>query len=255
MTTILIAAASAILIFFSGFIGLLLQKLLPETHTSDRSGATIGSIVGLFSLLLALVLGTLIGNAYFFYSTQKSELETFASRVIQLDMALAEYGPETAPVRLKMKQTLQATHDIFWGKDSADVDPATIKIEAALGGLRAMDEYIASLNPQTPSQHQFAGAAAVDASIIEQTRLLISLQLASPVSWPLLVVVVFWALILFCGYGLLSRINPTTVAVLGVGAFAVGTAIFIILELSEPFTGLFRLPAGAVEQMLGVLGK
>lgn len=255
MTTILIAAASAILIFFSGLIGLLLQKALPEHHTSDRSGATIGSIVGLFSLLLALVLGTLIGNAYFFYSNQKSELETFASRVIQLDMALAEYGPETAPVRQKMKQTLQATHDIFWGKDSADVDPASIKIEAALGGLRAMDEYIASLNPQTPAQHQFAAAAGVDAGVIEQTRLLISLQLASPVSWPLLIVVVFWALILFCGYGLLSRINSTTVAVLGVGALAVGTAIFIILELSEPFTGLFRLPPGAVEQMLGVLGK
>ena len=46
----------------AGIIGLLLQKLLPEPHTTDRSLAMIGAIVGLFSLLLALVLGTLIGG-------------------------------------------------------------------------------------------------------------------------------------------------------------------------------------------------
>jgi hypothetical protein len=33
----------------------------------------------------------------------------------------------------------------------------------------------------------------------------------------------------------------------------VGTAIFLILELSEPYTGLFRLPPAAIEQMLDVL--
>ena len=48
----------------------------------------IAAIVGLLSLLLALVLGTLIGSAFSFYSTQKSEMETFASRALQLDLAL-----------------------------------------------------------------------------------------------------------------------------------------------------------------------
>ncbi len=59
-----------------------------------------------------------------------------------------------------------------------------------------------------------SAAAAVDAGAIEQTRLLISLQLASPISWPLVVIVVSWALILFCGFGLLSHVNATTLAAL-----------------------------------------
>jgi hypothetical protein len=243
----------ALLILVAGIIGLFLQKLLPEPHTTDRSLSMIGAIVGLFSLLLALVLGTLIGSTFGFYSTQKSELETFAARVVQLDLALAEYGPETMPARLKLKQSLQVSHDTFWGKDSANVDPEALKISAALGDLRGMDEYIASLNPQTPAQRQFAVSAGIDASVIGQTRLLLSLQLASPISWPLLFVVVSWALILFCGFGLLSRLNATTVVALAFGAFAVGTAIFIILQLSEPFTGMFRLSPGAIEQMLSVL--
>jgi hypothetical protein len=253
MTTIWISLGAAVLIFVFGMFGLVLQQLLPEPHTTDRSLAMIGAIVGLFSLLLALVLGTLIGNAYAFYSVQKAELETFASRVVQLDLSLSEYGPETMPVRLKIKDALLKTHDIFWGKDAADVDPEALKINVALSDLKAVDEYLASLTPQTNAQRQFAAAAGVHAALIQQTRLLQSLQLASPVSWPLLIVVVFWALILFCGFGLLSRINATTVVALSFGAFAVGTAIFLILELSEPYTGLFRLPPGAFEQMLGVL--
>src|ERR1700733_3301449 len=253
MTTIWVSLAAAFLVFLFGIIGLILQKLLPEPHTTDRSLAMIGAIVGLFSLLLALVLGTLIGNAYAFYSVQKAELETFASRVVQLDLSLSEYGPETMPVRLKIKDALLKTHEMFWGKDWGNVAPEALKINAALSDLKAVDEYLASLTPQTNAQRQFAAAAGGHAALIQQTRLLPSLQPGSPVSWPLLIVVVFWALILFCGFGLLSRINATTVVALSFGAFAVGTAIFLILELSEPYSGLFRLPPAAIEQMLDVL--
>ena len=72
MATVLLCIGVAVLAFAFGVVGLLLEKLLPEPHTSDRSRDMIGTIVGLISLLLALVLGTLIGSAYSFYATQKS---------------------------------------------------------------------------------------------------------------------------------------------------------------------------------------
>jgi len=244
----------ALLAFVAGVVGLFLQRLLPDHHTSERSRDMIGAMVGLFSLLLALVLGTLVGSAYSFYSTEKAELETFATRAIQLDLALAEYGPETTVPRIKMKETLQGIYDTFWGKNAGNLDPVLFTVAPVLGRLRAMDEYVAGLTPQTPAQRQFAAAASIDASLIEQTRLLISLQLASPVSWPLVIVVVSWALILFVGYGLLSRLNATTIVALGFGSFAVASAVLLILELSQPFTGVFRLPAGALLQMLAAIG-
>ena len=250
-----ICVAIASLAFVAGVAGLYLQKLLPEHHTSERSRDMIGAMVGLFSLLLALVLGTLVGSAYSFYSTQKAELESFATRAIQLDLALAEYGPETTAARVKMKDTFQVVYDTFWGKNADSLDPVvSLTVAPVIGHLRAMDEYIAALTPQTPAQRQFAAAAAFNAGLIEQTRLLISLQLASPVSWPLVIVVVSWALILFVGYGLLSRVNGTTIVALGFGAFAVASAVMLILELSQPFTGVFRLPAGAFMQMLAAIG-
>ena len=249
MWTIGLSIGVALLAFAFGVGGLYLQKLLPEPHTSDRSRDMIGAVVGLISLLLALVLGTLIGSASSFYSTQKSEMETYAARAIELNLALAEFGPQTAPARAKMKDTLQTVRDMVWG-DSAKVTAHDLSVEAPLEHLQEMDEYVASLDPKTPAQRQFASAAIVDAAAIEQTRVLIPLQLASSVSWPLLVIVVSWALILFCGFGILSRLNATTLTALGFGAFAVGSAIFLIIELSQPFSGVFRIPSSAYDQML-----
>ena len=191
MWTIWLCIGVAVAAFAFGVAGLYLQKLLPEPHTADRSRDMIGAIVGLISLLLALVLGTLVGSAYSFYSTQKSEMETFAARAIQLDLALAEFGPETAPARARMKQQLQGVRDMVWGGNIREAANA-LRVAEPLPHLRELDEYVASLDPKTPAQRQFAAAASADVAAIEHTRLLISLQLASSVSWPLVVIVVSW---------------------------------------------------------------
>ena len=83
MATVWIGVGVAVLAFLFGVAGLFLQRLLPETHSVERARDMIGAIVGLVSLLLALVLGTLIGWAYSFYATSKSELEMLGARTAQ----------------------------------------------------------------------------------------------------------------------------------------------------------------------------
>jgi cytosine/adenosine deaminase-related metal-dependent hydrolase len=88
-----------------------------------------------------------------------------------------------------------------------------------------------------------------------QTRILMSLQLASPIGSSLLIFVVLWAMFLFCGFGVLSGANTTTIVALGMGSFAVGSAGFLIIDMSEPYGGLFRVPPDALVQALQVIGK
>jgi hypothetical protein len=78
-------------------------------------------------------------------------------------------------------------------------------------------------------------------------------QLASSISWPLVVIVVGWALLLFCGFGVMSGLNLTSVAALALGALAVATAIFLILELNRPFSGLVHVPTMSIEATLKAL--
>src|SRR5271166_6540539 len=99
MTAVWVAIAVAILTLAGGVLGLYLQKMLPDQHSVEKSRDMIGSVMGLVTLLLALVLGTIVGSAYFFSSTQQAELQTLAARQPLLDKALAQYGPATKPIR------------------------------------------------------------------------------------------------------------------------------------------------------------
>jgi hypothetical protein len=49
--------------------------------------------------------------------------------------------------------------------------------------------------------------------------------------------------------------TATTLAALAFGAFAVGSAIFLILELSAPYTGMFRISPAAIEQTIATIDK
>ncbi len=98
MPSVLIAIFVAVLTFGSGILGLFFERRLPKEHMSGGSREMILAVIGLVTLLLALVLGTLVGNTYAFFATQKSELETYASRALLLDRALAHYGPEAKPI-------------------------------------------------------------------------------------------------------------------------------------------------------------
>jgi hypothetical protein len=70
-----------------------------------------------------------------------------------------------------------------------------------------------------------------------------------------LLTVVGWVVCLFCGFGLTSRGTVTSVIALGVGAVAVASAVLLILDLSDPYSGIFRASPAPLQQALAVMGK
>jgi hypothetical protein len=82
-----------------------------------------------------------------------------------------------------------------------------------------------------------------------------SFALSNPVSYPLVLTVVAWAIFLFCGFGLMSRGHPMTVVAVSVGACAAASAVFLILDLSSPYSGIFRASSAPLEQVLAVMGR
>src|SRR5271166_2987928 len=125
MTAVWVAIAVAILTLAGGVLGLYLQKMLPDQHSVEKSRDMIGSVMGLVTLLLALVLGTIVGSAYFFSATQQSELQAFSAQAIQLDEALAQFGPEAKPLRDKWKENLDRVLKLFWGGGNLDLGDFT----------------------------------------------------------------------------------------------------------------------------------
>jgi len=76
---------------------------------------------------------------------------------------------------------------------------------------------------------------------ITQSRLLMFGDLGGSIKWPFLTVLIFWICMLFLSFGLFVRFNPTVTVALFVGAISVAGAIFLILELNDPYRGLMRI--------------
>ena len=249
------AIAVGVAVFAGGSLGLISHRVLPEKHITGGGKEVIGAVVGLLTLLCALVLGLLIWTAYGVYGAQNLAIQTLAAKVLQLDQALADYGPETKDERAGLRQGLAKTIDEVWGANESDAQFVANNFSAALRSLHSRDAALAQLHPSTDAQTQALAAAKATVESIGQSRLQMSFALASPFSIPLIVIVVAWATCLFFGYGLTSGGGATSFAAMALGALAVASAAYLILDLSSPYSGLFRVSSEPLEQVLAVMGK
>ena len=126
-----------------------------------------------------------------------------------------------------------------------------------LASAQTMDDFLATLQPKTEAQKQALDSANQYNSMVEQSRLLMSLQVASsPVSWVLIAIfLVFWTVALFFGIGLFAESNSLVLSALAFGAVSIAFAIFLILELGLPYTGLMRVSPAALEQAIEIVDK
>ena len=109
-----------------------LQRMLPEKHITGGSREMIAAVVGLLTLLCALVAGLLIWTAYGVYSGQNTQIQAVASKVMQLDLALSDYGPEANPARAQLRDGLGKTIDQIWGASESDSNFAADNFAAAI---------------------------------------------------------------------------------------------------------------------------
>jgi hypothetical protein len=87
------------------------------------------------------------------------------------------------------------------------------------------------------------------------TRLLLFEAISSSIPTPFLAVLIFWLTMIFASFSLFSRLNPTLVAALFVSASSAAGAIFLILDLSQPFTGLIHISSAPLRKALAPLGS
>jgi hypothetical protein len=243
-----------VITFGAGLLGLYVHKLLPTEQKNDSARSIVGQVGGLVSLLLALVLGTLIGTSFAFFGAQKTNVEMLSAQILELDQALAQYGPETKPARDKLREAVQKAYDAFWG--GGDPDPALLSVANPIAAYAGTKAFLATLNPTTDAQKQALASANALAAQIEHSRILMNLQVAShPVSPGLLVVLLIWAVVLFFGMGLFVESNNIVLSTMAFGALCVAFAIFLMLELGLPYTGMFRVSPAALQETLATIDK
>ena len=119
----------------------------------------------------------------------------------------------------------------------------------------ALYEGLQALSPQTESQRRLQSAALQIVTQLSRIRTLMVEQRTAPIPWVLLAALVFWATVLFLGFGMFARANATIIVALFVGALSITAAIFLVLELSQPYVGLMHLSDAPILRALSFLGQ
>ena len=178
---------------------------------------------------------------------QRRETDSAGSRHSdgEHDLSLDDYGPEALSERANE----------MWGSDQNRAQFVATNFAAALRNLDDREAALANLHPSTDAQKQALATANTTIQAIAQSRLQMSFALSDPVSYPLIWSLVGWGAIIFCGFGLTSKPHPMSVITAMVGALALATAFYLILDLSNPYAGLFRASPNPLEQVLAVMGK
>jgi hypothetical protein len=236
-----LAIASTVLAgsYGAALLGMVLNIKLPDRHLDPNSRDVVKLVMGLIATMSALVLSLLIASASSSYNQQSSELQALSANIILLDRTLESYGPGAKVVRDSLRDVVRQTHDRIWSPGG--VRPEVLNSAETQNAARANIEQLNRLSPTTDMERLMQSRAIQQADGISQARLLMFEQLGSSIPRPFLTVLVFWICTLFLGFGLFSSPNLTITVALLVGALSVACAIFLILELNDPYRGLMRI--------------
>jgi Protein of unknown function (DUF4239) len=231
------------------FLGTLLRRAVPQHHLSKDSQDVVRLGVGLIGTIAALVLGLLIATAKSSFDTQNTQVKQITADIILLDKLLAQYGPEAGPIREQMRGTIEPFADQLWReKESGSTAPFEANVAA-----EKIYVAIQALSPQNDLQRSLQARAAQLSTDIAQTRLLLFVESDNLIPAPFLAILVFWLVIIFASFSLFSTLNVTVLTFLSLFAFSASCAIFLILELSRPFTGLMMISNAPLRHALGPL--
>jgi hypothetical protein len=228
---------------------MLLRRVLPEHHLSADSKEVIKLGTGLVATMAALVLGLLVASAKGSFDAQSAEVTQASANIILLDRLLAQYGSETKEIRQSLRNITVRALEETWSKDRNGPP------EFRAGGNEIMLEEIQGLSPENNLQRTIQSQALSIAMNLAQTRWLMFEQGVNSVSNPMVVVLVFWLAIIFLTWGMFSRPNASVVASLIAAALSVSGAMFLILEMYNPYRGLIQISSAPARAALAHLGQ
>ena len=90
---------------------------------------------------------------------------------------------------------------------------------------------------------------------IGQARLLLFEQSGRSIPMPFLVLLIFWVSVIFMSFGLFAPHNATVVATLFLCALSVSGAIFLIMELDQPFSGVVKISSAPLRNAINNIDK
>jgi ABC-type multidrug transport system fused ATPase/permease subunit len=229
-------------------LGSVMQRTLPKGQLSPDSKEVVKLSLGIVATLAALVLGLLVASAKTTYSAREGEINQITAYVILLDNLLAKYGEGAQAARASLRKAIPPMVDHIW-REAQSVPVQSAPFKASAEG-EAFYQQVQELQPTNDMQRGLKQRIIEVALDLAKARLLLFSHLGSSIPFPFLAVLLLWMTILFAGFSLMAPPNTITLASIIVCALSVSAAIFLILGLDQPFSGLMAIQSESLMNAL-----
>jgi hypothetical protein len=227
-------------------LGTVLRNALSEQNLGGDAKDVVRLGAGLIGTIAALVLGLLIAAAKSSHDTQNAQVRQMTVNIVLLDSLLAEFGAEARVSRELLRRVVVNLVNRVWHDHRINV----VAHYEASSEAEALNSRILQLSCQTEAQHSLHALMIKVTGELWRTRLLLFSEKDDALPMPFLVVLVFWITIIFVSFSLFAKPTPMVIGELLIFALSVTGAVYLILELSQPFGGLMQIRSDPLRDAL-----
>ena len=233
----LIAAAAA---------GAFVNVRVPTRHLQDGTVEIVRIVVNIFVVMTSLVVGLMLASAKDTFETNNRNVHALATEIILLDRNLRTLGAQTDEARRHLVEYARTA------LNEADILQADPQAEAAL------DATGVSLRTIRVSDNQ-ALAVWNDARQmyrqVERERWVVVDAAGGTIPTPLIVTLIAWLAAIFVGLGYRAPRNAVVTTTFVVAALLLSAALYLILEMDRPASGLIHVSNAPVQRALAQLQR
>jgi hypothetical protein len=233
----------------AALLSLWLHPQLPENYRSAETTTNLRLGMGVIATITAVVLGLLVSSVKGHFDQANRDVQELGADLMVLDRTLRLYGPDAVRARdFLARYTERVLERTFPTSGQAPM----VDDQVAADLLNQTEQAILSLQPD-PKEPDFKEQALTQVRSIVRRRQLLIAESGSAVSLPIVVALTVWLALIFGSFGYNAPRNAMMVFILLVCAASAASAIFLILEIDRPVSGLIIVSSEPIQHALSIM--
>jgi hypothetical protein len=224
----------AVLAFLSlvgaALLGSFSKTQFPPEQLLDGIRWTIRLLASIFVFVTSLVLGLMINSAKNTFETNNHNIRVLATDLILLDRTLRGLGPEAEDARRHLLEYIQSglEHPIL--EEDPQAEASLYAAGTSLKAIRVSDEQKVRL---------WDDALHLYRQVVQERWVMIDAA-GGTIPKPMVVILILWLAIIFAGIGYGAPRHTIVTASFFLAALLISASLYLILEMDNSSSGMFK---------------
>ena len=257
-----VGLATLFLVILAGgsAIGMWLQRRLKEHHRSRDTTESIRMVIGMVVTFAALVLGLLVTSVKAEFDNHTDVYRRYGIALTELDNRLADYGAQAEVIRHLLRSYTAAALAETWPSEQQPSGSYPTHMHIIIPGsdesvelsaiLKQIDMDIQNLSATDGFHQNILSTLQADVRQVEAVRWSLVERSHSRLSPIFMSVLLFWLLIVFVIFGIVSPRNGLTILVISLSAVSVSSSLYLILDLDTSLGGFITVSSQPLRDAL-----